>query len=274
MTTTAVITTHEAPRGARRGAYAFWQLRDYLVDRGLPTFLITLLFGYLAVAPVRAMMHQNATLVTPRMIARFGSAEAARAAVLHDTSAMLLRSMLGAIVFLGALFAMNGIIANDRKLGYYRFLFSKPMTPERYYGQAFGLHSLGWLLIMTLLVLLYGVVLAPVLTPDFLAGIGLVYLCYAGIGFLLSAAARWDWLSLVFVTVATTVLRDKYGSSPSGFVKLLDLLPPLHKTQEVYAAVADGVALPWHSLAWLGGYGAACFVAGLVVLRYRRLAIL
>lgn len=272
MSSALAVTTHEPPRRARLGGYAFWQLRDYLVDRGLPTVLITLLFGYLAVAPVRAMVRGTA-LLAPRLIAKYGSQEAARAAMYHDASAMLLRNLLGAIIFLGALFAMNGIVANDRKLGYYRFLFSKPMTPERYYGQAFGLHSLGWLIVMALVALLYGAVLAPILTPSFMAGIGLVYLCYAGIGFLLSAVARWDWLSLVFVTVATTVLRDRYGSSSSTLVRLLDVLPPLHRTQEVYGALADGVALPWHSLAWLGGYGAVCFVLGLVVLHSRRLAI-
>jgi hypothetical protein len=101
-----------------------------------------------------------------------------------------------------------------------------------------------------------------------------VFLCYAGTGFLLSAAARWDWLSLVFVTVATSVLRDRFGSSSSAFARLLYLLPPLHRADAVYAAIAEGVALPWHSAAWLAGYGAACFVAGLVVLRYRRLAII
>jgi hypothetical protein len=55
---------------------------------------------------------------------------------------------------------------------------------------------------------------------------------------------------------------------------LLYLLPPLNRTAEVYTAVAKGDALPWHLLQWFGGYGAACFLIGLIVLRYRRLAII
>lgn len=257
---------------ARLGAYSVRQLIDYLRDRGIATTLITLLMGYLAVAPARAMLHTQH--VSPWAIAKYGSEAAARVAMAHDLSIEILSRMLGAIVFLGALFAVNGIVSNDRKLGYYRFLFSKPMTPEHYYGQAFGVHSLGWLLLMTALGAVYGITLVPILTPSFLAGLSAVYLCYAGIGFLLSAAARWDWLSLVFVTVATQVLRDRFGQSSSPLATLLALLPPLHKTNDVYRAVAEGVALPWHSVAWFGAYGAVCFAGGLLVLRYRRLAII
>jgi hypothetical protein len=42
----------------------------------------------------------------------------------------------------------------------------------------------------------------------------------------------------------------------------------------VYEAVASGRPLPWDLLAWFAGYGAVCFVIGLVVLRHRRLAII
>ncbi len=59
-----------------------------------------------------------------------------------------LRGILGTIVFVGALFAMNGIVANDRKQGFYRFLFAKPMTPSRYYGQAFFVHWAGFVAVM------------------------------------------------------------------------------------------------------------------------------
>jgi ABC-type transport system involved in multi-copper enzyme maturation permease subunit len=258
--------------GARLGAYSRWQLRDYLMDRGIATFLITAMIGYLGAGPIHMLLGQD--IERPAVIARYGSAAAARAAMLHDASAMFLDSSLGIIVFVGALLAMNGIVANDRKLGFYRFLFSKPMSPERYYGQAFVVHTVGWLLIISILALAYGAYVYPVLSAAFLGSVGLVFLCYAGLAFLLSAAARWDWLSLVFVTVATTVLRDRFGASASLLARLLYLLPPLHETQRVYTAVSQGVALPWHSIVWLGGYGAACFVAGLAVLRFRRLAIL
>ena len=272
MSAPAETTRDATHRGARLGAYTLWQLRDYLFDRGVATLLITALTGYLSAVPAYVMLGQN--FDRPELVARYGSAAAARAALAHEASAAFLNGTLGVIVFLGALLAMNGIVANDRKLGYYRFLFSKPMSPERYYGQAFAVHTAGWLAIVSLLALVYGMLVYPVLSAAFVGGIGVVFLCYAGVAFLLSATARWDWLSLVFVTVMTTLLHGRFGESPSRFAKLLHLLPPLHETAGVYAALGEGVALPWHSVAWLGGYGAACFVAALVVLRYRRLAII
>jgi len=268
-------------RRARVGAYALWQLRDYLKDRGLPTFIVALLSGYLGLSPIIERMPTRADPVPPMLLTRFGSAEAVYAARMMDFNHAFLRGILGTLVFLGALFAMNGIVANDRKQGFYRFLFAKPMTPARYYGQAFFVHWAGFVAVMILLGLVHGVLIWPVLSRPLLIVIALMFVAYAGIAFLLSAAARWDWMSLVAVTVAATFLWGRYGESTHPLARLLYLLPPLHLADDVYASVsgvpmyASGAptVIPWSILAWLAGYGAACFAAGLVVLRYRRLAI-
>ena len=257
---------------ARLRAYALWQGRDYLIDRGVPTALIATLFGYMVAASHVAEM--NRTLArSPEVVARMGGMAAARAAMVSDLTTSFLGAALGNIVFLGALFAMNGIVANDRKQGYYRFLFSKPLSPDRYYGQAFLVHWVGFLLITSVLGLAYQALLGPVLTGPLYVAVALMYLCYAGIAFALSAAARWDWLSLVAVTVAAQLLWIRFGASTGPLPTLLYLLPPIHRTAEVYSAVAGGVALPWPLLGWFAGYGVACFVIGLIVLRYRRMAI-
>ena len=108
-----------------------------------------------------------------------------------------------------------------------------------------------------------------------------MFVAYAGIAFLLSAAARWDWLSLVAVAVAGDVLWTRFGASVHPLAKLLYLLPPLHRAERsvrVRPAAPVPFAAPseisWALLAWLVGYGALCYLAGLVVLRYRRLAII
>jgi hypothetical protein len=260
--------------GARLGAYAVWQIRDYLMDRGAPTVLVGALFGYMVGGPMLAGLSARLDRMSPNAIARLGGVEAARAAMISELTGIFLTALLGNLVFLGALFAMNGIVANDRKQGYYRFLFSKPLSPERYYGQAFVLHWAGFLFVFTLLGLLFHALVGPVLTLPVYAAVGLMYLCYAGIAFALSAAARWDWLSLVAVTVASNYLWLRHGESRSALAGLLYLFPPIHRTSEVYSAVANGVGLPWHLLGWFAAYGAVCFVIGLVVLRYRRLAII
>lgn len=262
-----------ARRSARLGAYALVQLRDYFLDRGLSTVLICLLITYAIIWPMREAVDLDAASRSAPALARYGSEEAARTAMSAEMTVTFLRTALGNMVFLGALFAMNGIVANDRKAGFYRFLFAKPMAASRYYGQAFLLHWFGFLVVMLVLSAAYTAFIGPVITGPVVATLALTYLCYAGIAFALSAAARWDWLSLVAVAVAATLLWDRFGDSTSPLASLLYLLPPLHRTGAVYTAAATGVALPWHSLAWLAGYGAVAFAVGLVVLRYRRLAI-
>ena len=259
--------------GARLARYAPWQVRDYFMDRGAPTALVGTLFGYMVAGPMLASLNLRLERMSPTALARQGGLEAARAAMMSDFTATFLSLLLGNFVFLGALFAMNGIVANDRKQGFYRFLFSKPLAPTHYYGQAFVLHWAGFLVVSVLLGLLYQGLVGPILSVPLLVAIALMYLCYAGIAFALSAAARWDWLSLVAVTVAANYVWVRYGESTSALKALLYLLPPLHRTSEVYTAAAKGLALPWHLLWWFAGYGAIAFVIGLVVLRYRRLAI-
>lgn len=263
-----------APRRAQLLPYAYWQLRDYLRERGVATVLVTMLFGWIGVGPMMAAIKPMLANPSAQLIVRYGSAEAARVAIAQEMSGQFLGSFIGSMIFLAALLAMNSIVANDRKLGYYRFLFSKPVAPYRYYGQAFAVHMGSYLVLLSLMSLVYGAYVTPILTPSFLVGVAIVFLLYGGIAFALSAAARWDWLSLVAVTVASTLLWGMFGASAHPLSKLLYLLPPVHKTNDVYQALAEGAALPWQSLAWIGGYGVLCFAAGLLVLRHRRLAII
>src|SRR5215218_7558632 len=216
----------------RVGAYALWQLRDYFKDRGVPTLIVATLSAYLGLSPILERLPRLGDPAPARLLQRFGTAEAVYAARMAEFNFMFLRSILGALVFLGALFAMNGIVANDRKQGYFRFLFAKPVTPSRYYGQAFLVHWLGFMLVMMLLAALYGAIVWPVLTPQFALVVALMFVAYAGIAFLLSAAARWDWLSLVVVSVAATFLWTKFGGSTHPLAILLYLLPPLHRADE------------------------------------------
>jgi hypothetical protein len=258
-------------RRSRLGSYALWQARDYLMDRGIPTLIVSVLFGYLTVAPMVANVRRGIENMPQRLIAKYGSIELARVALLKDINEPFLRTFLGVIVFLGALLAMNGVIANDRNKGYYRFLFAKPVSPLRYYGQAFVVHWAGFLAISVLLALLYGQLVSPLLSGPLLAGMATMFLLYGGIVFALSAAFRRDWLLLVLITALSTYLWDRFGESESILSKLLYLLPPLNRTTEIYYAVASHSAVNWRLLSWFGAYGAACVVAGLLVIHTRRM---
>jgi hypothetical protein len=264
----------ERRRGpARVGRYGIWQLRDYFTSRGLPTFIVAVLGAYVTVAPMLNILEHQLSVLPPRLIERYGGIHGARGVLMGDLTEKFLGDFLGVLVFLGALFAINGLVAEDRKKGYYRFLFSKPMSPRRYYGQAFFIHWLGFIAVGCLLALLYGVLLMPVLSVQLVYVLALMYLLYAGMGFALSAAARWDWLTLVAATAFATSMWFLFGESKSVFARLLYLLPPLHRTREIYEALAKHAPIDSGLLAWYAGYGIVCYVIGLIVLRYRRLAI-
>src|SRR5258708_37096114 len=187
---------------------------------------------------------------------------------------MLLRSFLGVVVFLGAMMAMNGIAANDRKQGYYRFLFSKAVPPLRFSGPAFLVGWAGFVAIVTALALVYGALVAPILTPQLILAVAVMFLLYAGIMFVLSASFPSDWLLLVLFTVLASYLWDRWGTSPSIFHYLLYVLPPLSRTADIYSAVRTGPPLDAWRLRWFGAYGGAWPVPALVALRFRRPAIL
>lgn len=271
MTETLRPFADAPPRRARMGHYALWQLRDYMIERGLPTALLAGLAGVLGALAVRAVLSPKVPLHAGA-IATYGSEAAARHALLAQASTDFLGSIVGIVVFVGAVLATNGLVSNDRKLGFYRFLFAKPVTPVRYYAQAWVLHAAGFVAIIALLAALWNALVAPVFGAPLVLAMALVYLCYSGLGFLLGAAAKWDWLSLVAVTVVSELLWRRFGESASPFARALYLLPPITKIEAVYARAAQHLALPWQILAWLAGYGLACFVAGLLVLRHRRLA--
>lgn len=272
--TTSTPHTAMAARHTRMGRYALWQARDYFFERGMPTMIVVGLSGFVFGAlPLYTILDPvKGGLVSRSLVTEHGSMAAARAALMADASLLFLGQFLGAVTFLGALFAMNGLVSNDRKHGFYKLLFAKPVTPERYYGQAFLVNSAGFAIAILLLGLLWETYVAPALSVDMLVAVLLVYLCYAGVAFFLSAAAKWDWLSLVVVAVASTELWRLYGESTHPLATLLYLLPPLMQVNPVFGAVTQRLPLPWGSLAWLAGYGVVAFLGALYVLRHRRLA--
>ncbi len=245
-------------RHARLARYALWQLRDYLFNQGPSTLVVVVLAAYITFVELRpSATHAGAADLT-----------AVPGAVVRQVFAQL----VGFLVFLGALFATNGIVANDRKFGYYRFYFAKPVSPPAFYASLFAVHAIGFLVVAHLLWLAFALVVAPVGERYFTVVALGMFVAYGGIGFLLSALSRFDWLSLLSVILAAQFAWGAWAGATGVRGWIVHALPPVHLTTPLYAAVAEGYGMPWSSYAWLVGYGAACFVLGLVVLRFKSLA--
>jgi len=251
------MTASSETRRARLIEYMPWVFRDYLTNQGPSTALVVLLIGFMMVLPV-----------LPGVIGTSRDGQVSRV-----VAARMLRELAVPLAFLGTFFATNGIISNDRKFGFFRFLFAKPVRPPQYYAMTFLVYGIGLLLVTAVMLGVWSVIIRAMFPPELFAVVAIMYLAYGGIGFVLSAAWRFDWLSLVTVLLVANFAWSVWGASTSPAHWLLYLLPPVHRANDVYALIARDafVALRWSSIAWLAGYGLACFVLGLVVLRRRAL---
>ncbi|MFL5484858.1 MAG: hypothetical protein ACJ793_04430 [Gemmatimonadaceae bacterium] len=238
----------------RLARYSLWQFRDFFLERGIAIFIIGFLWGYALVAPLRAMVAQTSGPGRPSAVWP------------------IILQMASAVVSLSVLIAVNGIVSTDRKSGYYRFLFSKPVNAALYYVQLFFVYMMGVLAVMFVLASLLRTIFPAFSILNLLMYAALIYIAMGGIGFFLSVATRYDWLTLAAVWLGSRLLRAVYGAKPDWRSKAVELLPPVHKLDDVAnTLIGKGTAVTSDVL-WLFGYGALFFALGLLILRRGSLA--
>lgn len=238
----------------RLAKYSLWQFRDFAVERGIAIVLIGLMLGYVLIEPLRLTLGPAFSI---------GATSPARPVIIMVSSS---------IVSLAVLIAVNGIVSTDRKAGYYRFLFAKPVSPVAYYAQLFFVYMAGVIATMLVLSGLLHAALPSFSIVNFLLYTGVVFVAMGGIGFFISVATRFDWLTLAAVWLGSRILRDVYGVKPGLPGKLVQILPPVHKLNDMATdIIANGTAVA-SDVVWLMGYGAVFFVLGLLLLRYGPLA--
>lgn len=242
-------------RRARLAGYAPWILRDYLTNQGPATAIVMILIGFMSIMPAI-----SAAMATPA--GRVPDAIAWR----------MLEAVIQPFALLGPFFATNGIIANDRKFAYFRFLFAKPLNPVSYYVSVFLVYGVGLALVTLVLVGLWSWAVRPMFPAELFLVVAIMYVAFGGIGFLLSAAWRYDWLSLVTVLVIASGLWGRFGHVEGPLRLPLYLLPQVHRAGDIYSMVLpDATRTPWGAIIALGGYGAVCFLLGMLVIRKRPL---
>jgi hypothetical protein len=255
-------------RKARLGRYSLWHLRDYLLDKGLGTALVMSLAVLIDWMAYRSMREPPRPSTSPEQRERLMQQAAEMS---EQFLTMRFGTLIATLTLVGTLFATNGIVSDDRKNGFYRFLFAKPASVVGFYATKFAMHGVGFLVVALAFLLAYAVAFRPFMPDMLLPGLALLFVAIGGVGFLLSAAWRWDWLSLIAVYIAAEIAWNQLGKR-EGWRWLAHLFPPVHKVGGVYGAIATEQALPLGDLAWLTGYGLVCFVLGLLVLHHRALA--
>ena len=231
--------------------YAFWQFRDFARDRAIALLIVGVAIGFTIVGPMRAIAG--------------GSFDRARAMG-------VLELVLSQVAYIASFIALNGIVSNDRKQGYYRFLFSKPVSIPAYYAQQFVVFFVNFMVVCMLLLGVFGIFVRPVplLTP--LAFCALVFLSFGGIAFLVSSLFRYDWPILAAVFVGSAVIQSLWGDQEGWRRMVLNVLPPLYKLSPALDDMLKRGTVDTNAALWLLGYSAACFAAGLFVLRRRPFA--
>ena len=234
-------------------SYSLWQARDFAIDRGIAILLIGFLWGYAFILPVRSTMAYEIT----------NRASPVWTFTLQISSA---------IVSVAVLIAVNGIVSIDRKTGYYRFLFAKPVNPILYYTQIFFVYMAGVMACMFVLSRILQTILPTFSIVNYMLYTALIYLAMGGIGFFLSVATRYDWLSLAAVWLGARILRTTFGDGNDWRSKAVQLLPPVHKLDEVSNSLIGTGTANSNDVLWLLGYGTLFLVLGLVLLRKGSLA--
>ncbi|HEX8851347.1 MAG TPA: hypothetical protein VF761_17605 [Gemmatimonadaceae bacterium] len=239
---------------ARLARYGLWQARDFVIDRAL-----AILFTGAAVIFVSWQMF---TAGSHAAIAR-GGLDAQR------FGAVVLKGIVELVWIIIPLLAVRGISADDRKEGRYRLLFAKPVSVPRFYAQAFAIH--GVLAMMCGALVVAGTRIIVPLSPISVRGALMIflasYLLVGGLLFLFSAVWRWDWLATGVVLAGAMYLAGEFPKAA-----WLKLLPPAWEIGLQLRVLQEMQPLDWRPLLWACGYGVACFLLGLIVLRRRPLA--
>lgn len=244
---------------ARLVRYSLWQLRDYFLERGLPLLVVCALLGWITYSTTAGLRDR----LGPDGLEALGVA--------------VWRDFVPQVALFGTILALNGIVATDLRQGYFRLIFAKPVSASVYYAQAYCVNgvALGAVTLLCFELLAFALGVA---TPVWAVGYVLVhYIALGGIIFLASSASvawlgRFDWLAASTLWFGGMVTHELAGRGVRWARVMDPILPPSWRTDGVFQALLGGAPPPIEPLAYLLGYGAVCFLLGLIVLRHRPLA--
>jgi hypothetical protein len=250
-----------ARRRARLARYALWQAADFGINVAI---IETLIFGLLGVTFIMNMHAQEAFLSGSGMTMSLGQ------------KLNVFKELFTMFSSVAPMIAMTGIVSTDRTSGYTRFLFAKPLSPVRYYLQAAVVRWLGVLVVAHVLMLGWSFYAPlPAYSWRAIAALTCLFVAIGGMVFLLSVVSRYDGLIAIVLLLVSAIAWDKWEHA-GGFKQALTyLLPPISKLGEIpnWFVGVNGqgsvVTMPFPTtwFWWLSGYGMACLVSGLVMLR-------
>jgi len=243
----------------RLTAYAGYQLRDYFTLRALPIVVATALAAW-AFAAARGVTLAELDLTS--------GVEA------RDRVQQAFELLLVIFAFVAGAVAASGLVSHHRSREYDRVLFSRPISPVRYYWQGFVVGGIGGVVLAIVGAEVYAVAVHPVSLAGVAAYVAFAWVLVGGVAFLLSTLTAFH-LAVLAVVIAADLAVDHYATAFSAAgagpvaAGVQYLLPPAHVLVTLRGAFARGLIVDPRSLAWPVGYGVACIMIALVLLRRR-----
>ena len=243
----------------RLTAYAGYQLRDYFAGRALPTLVATGLVAW-AVAALCGV--------------RLSDLDPAGGIDARGRIEEAFELLLAVFAFVAGAAAAHGVVARHRARGYDRVVFSRPISPVRYYTQGFLLAGIGGVVLGTVGAEIYTVAVHPVSLAGVAGYVALGWLLVGGLAFLLSTITAY-YLPFLAVLLAADLALDHFAGplsaagAGSAAAAIQLVLPPTHVLVTLRGAFARGLFVDPRVLAWPAGFGVACIVAAMVLLRRR-----
>lgn len=217
------------------------QLRDMLLTRGAAMLVIALM------------------VVLPILI------QGVRIAAGVDPGTLLDGSLRGTSPFL-VMVATYGIIGEDVRRGYFRFLFAKPISPVLYYAQAFLAALIAFLAVQLIIVAVWALAVEPAWPERWLLERTAFFLSFGSVIFALSRVLPIDWLIGWLLFGVGSEVRDWYPVSESLRGKVFNVVfPPSHLMESGLFPV-EGIE--WGHVAWVVSYAAMCLAIALSLVRF------
>ena len=214
-------------------------LADHLITRGIVMFLI------------------GAVMLLPFLLVPDGETAM--------SGAELVRQSLSGITPFLTLVATYGIVEQDVRHGYYRFLFSKPVSPVGYYGASFLASAISFLVIVSLMIGLIAIVREPVWPGGLgIADLTLMFLLLGALVFAFSRFTRADWVLGIVLLLIGSAARRRWPPDESALGAVLNVLLPPDTPRTFF----PGGRPDWSDIGWTLGYAAVALAAGLLAVRF------
>lgn len=184
---------------------------------------------------------------------------------------------LSVTMFVTIILAVVAIMTIDRTTNYYRFFFSKPVNVTRYYLHTYALHGTAACLFLGAGAVAWSGAMPHEPAARAVALCALSFLLIGGVGFGVGALTNLDAaivpLAFMFAASASGVISDyARGRAPAWLVLVERMLPPARAIHDAAGAIINGRAPAMAAVGPIVLWGAAGWVAGVFILRWRPLA--